>query len=61
VKKKKYFVKIRILTSACLVSVFTAVDQSLGERIAKAIGHAPVQALKVPPAEKATRFSLSVN
>ncbi|KAK4701574.1 catalase, partial [Phenoliferia sp. Uapishka_3] len=38
------------------LSVFGAVDADLGNRMAKAIGHAPVAPLKVAPAGEATRF-----
>ena len=39
-----------------LVSVFAAVDQTIADRIAKAINHAPVQPLKAKPAAEAVRF-----
>ena len=38
------------------VSVFAAVDQELGDRIAKAIGHPPVKPLPVKPASEAITF-----
>ena len=38
------------------MSVFASVDQDLSDRIAKAIGHAPVQPLKVASASEAIRF-----
>jgi len=38
------------------LAVFAAVDQSLSDRIAKAIGHPTVKPLKVKPAEEAGKF-----
>ncbi|TFK24096.1 catalase [Coprinopsis marcescibilis] len=38
------------------LSVFAAVDQGLSDRIAAAIGHPPVQPLKVKPASEAVRY-----
>ncbi|KAI0071680.1 catalase [Panus rudis PR-1116 ss-1] len=41
------------------LSVFAAVSQDLADRIAKAIGHPPVQPLVVKPASEALRFKLT--
>lgn len=38
------------------LSVFTAIDEKLGARIAKEIGMSPVPAIKVAPASEARRF-----
>lgn len=38
------------------VSVWAAVDQGLSDRIAKAIGHPSVAALKVKPASEAVKY-----
>jgi len=38
------------------LSVYAAVDQSLSDRIAAAINHAPVQPLRVKPASEAVKF-----
>ena len=38
------------------MSVFAAVDQELGDRLAKAIGHAQVKPLPVRPAAEAITF-----
>ena len=41
------------------MSVFAAVDQTLSDRIADAIGAPRVQALKAKPAAEAVRFKVS--
>lgn len=45
-----------LLLTYCKVSVYAAVDQGLSDRIAKAIGHAPVKPLKVKSAAEAVRY-----
>jgi len=49
------------IVKARQLSVFAAVDQELGDRIAKAINHESVKPLQVAPAEKATRFQVQKN
>ncbi len=44
------------MLTGIVVSVWAAVDQNLSNRIAAAIGHAPVKPLKVKPASEAVQF-----
>lgn len=48
-----------LLTCSLTVSVYAAVDQTLSDRIADAIGAPRVKPLKVKPAAEAIRFKVS--
>jgi catalase len=59
-KQFRIFSVIEVFLNYFLVSVWAAVDQSLSDRIAAAIGHPSVRPLVVKPASEAVKFRANI-